>query len=97
MNRHINHEQLTALEHHLRLEEREPGTIEKYLRDVRSFAAWLGERPLVKETAALWGGMKAICQRAGVLGHSSIETTRIYLASTGVEYIRCMDRLDLVC
>ena len=54
MNRHINNEHLMAFEHHLRLEEREPGTIEKYLRDVRSFAAWLGERPLDKETAIAW-------------------------------------------
>ena len=54
MNRHIDRKQLTAFERHLRLEEREPGTIEKYLRDVRSFAAWLGERPLDKETAIAW-------------------------------------------
>ena len=25
-------------------EEREPGTIEKYLREVRAFAAWAGAR-----------------------------------------------------
>ena len=54
MDRYINQEHLTAFERHLRLEEREPGTIEKYLRDVRSFAAWLGERPLDKETAIAW-------------------------------------------
>lgn len=54
MNRHINHEHLEAFERHLRLEERVPGTIEKYLRDVRSFAAWMGERPLDKETAIAW-------------------------------------------
>ena len=30
---------------------------------------------------------------ADVLGHSSVETTRIYLASTGDEYVRRMDRL----
>ena len=54
MDRHIDHEQLTAFGYHLRLEEREPGTIEKYLRDVRSFAAWLGERLLDKESAIAW-------------------------------------------
>lgn len=54
MDKHINNEQLAAFERHLRLEEREPGTIEKYLRDVRSFAVWLGERPLDKETAIAW-------------------------------------------
>ena len=54
MDRHIDHGQLTAFECHLRLEEREPGTIEKYLRDIRSFAAWLGTRPLDKDTAIAW-------------------------------------------
>jgi len=54
MKRHISSEQLAAFEHHLYLEERAPGTIEKYLRDVRSFAAWLEDQPLTKETAIAW-------------------------------------------
>ena len=37
-----------------------------------------------------------VVQLADVLGHSSVETTRIYLASTGDEYVRQMDRLGLV-
>ena len=54
MEKHINQAQLTAFERYLRLEEREPGTIEKYLRDVRTFAAWLEEKPLDKEAAVAW-------------------------------------------
>ena len=54
MEKHINQAPLTAFERHLRLEEREPGTIEKYLRDIRAFAAWLEERPLDKEAAVAW-------------------------------------------
>lgn len=54
MDKHIDQAQLTAFERHLRLEEREPGTIEKYLRDVRAFAAWLEEKPLDKEAAVAW-------------------------------------------
>jgi len=54
MNKYISEEWLAAFEHHLRLEEREPATIEKYLRDVRAFAAWLEERPLNKEAAVAW-------------------------------------------
>lgn len=54
MDRYINREQLIAFEQHLRVEEREPGTIEKYLRDVRAFAAWLGKRPLNKESVVAW-------------------------------------------
>ena len=37
-----------------------------------------------------------IVKLADVLGHSSIETTRIYLISTGVEHARKMDMLGLV-
>lgn len=54
MDKHIDQAQLTAFERHLRLEERESGTIEKYLRDVRAFAAWLEEKPLDKEAAVAW-------------------------------------------
>lgn len=37
-----------------------------------------------------------IVKLADMLGHSSIETTRIYLISTGKEHARQMDRLGLV-
>ena len=37
-----------------------------------------------------------IAKLADVLGHSSIETTRIYLISTGEEHARALDRLGLV-
>ncbi len=37
-----------------------------------------------------------IAKLADMLGHSSIETTRIYLISTGVEHARALDRLGLV-
>ena len=37
-----------------------------------------------------------IVRLADVLGHSSIETTRIYLISTGAEYAKELDRLGLV-
>ena len=36
-----------------------------------------------------------VARLADVLGHSSIETTRIYLISTGVEHARILDRLRL--
>lgn len=39
---------------------------------------------------------KDIVQVADVLGHSSIETTRIYLLTSGAEHIRQMERLGLV-
>ena len=38
----------------LHAEERTQGTVEKYLRDVRAFAAWLDGRPVTKEAVAGW-------------------------------------------
>lgn len=37
-----------------------------------------------------------VARLADVLGHSSIETTRIYLISTGLEHARTMERLGLI-
>ena len=37
-----------------------------------------------------------VARLADLLGHSSIETTRIYLISTGAEHVRQLDRLGLV-
>ena len=37
-----------------------------------------------------------IAKLADVLGHSSVETTRIYLISTGAEHAKALDRLRLV-
>ena len=38
----------------LRDAERSEGTIQNYLRHVRNFAIWLGDRPVTHETAAEW-------------------------------------------
>ena len=45
-------QQLAAFEAFLLREERAPGTVEKYLRDTRAFAAWLGGGAVTKERAA---------------------------------------------
>ena len=50
----INPGQLAAYAAHLRAEERSPGTVGKYLRDVSAFACWLGSAPVTKELAAAW-------------------------------------------
>lgn len=50
----LTNERIKAFERQLRLEEREPGTIEKYLYTLRSFAAWLEGRAVTKDRAALW-------------------------------------------
>lgn len=46
--------QIRNFEVMLAAEERSSGTIEKYLRDVRAFGLWLGERSVSKEQAAQW-------------------------------------------
>ena len=45
---------------------------------------------------AFYRASKDIARLADVLGHSSIETTRIYLISTGAEHAWQLDRLGLV-
>ena len=50
----ITEKQLRQFAVHLRSGERSPGTVEKYRRDIRAFAAWLDGRELTGETAAKW-------------------------------------------
>lgn len=50
----LTYEQLAAYARYLHAEEHAPGTVEKYLRDVRAFTAWLDGRPVTKELAAAW-------------------------------------------
>ena len=38
-----------------------------------------------------------VARLADVLGHSSIETTRIYLISTGAEHASTLERMGLIC
>ena len=39
---------------------------------------------------------KDIAKLADILGHSSINTTRIYIISTGYEHLKCMENMRLV-
>ena len=52
--RRIGSEQLQIFRAELRQEGRSPGTVEKYLRDVCAFSAWLKGREAGRETAVLW-------------------------------------------
>ena len=45
---------------------------------------------------SFYGACHDVVRLADVLGHSSMETTRIYLRSTGRDYLRQLDRLGLV-
>ena len=50
----ITEELIFAFAHSLHRAERSAGTIEKYCRDIRSFAAWLGRREITAEAPAQW-------------------------------------------
>ena len=52
--RTITEETLAAFARQLGEEERSPATLEKYLREVRQFAAFLGGREVTRELAAAW-------------------------------------------
>lgn len=55
MNTHtLNKEQIAAYDRWLHTEERAPATIEKYLRDIKSFFIWLDGRTITKETVTGW-------------------------------------------
>ena len=54
--RKLNAEMIAAYGRHLRLEERAPGTREKYLRDIRQFAVWLDGETVTKDRAVAWKG-----------------------------------------
>ena len=50
----ITSSQIAAFAAALRQCERSRGTIEKYTRDIRAFAAWLGGQEVTRECAAAW-------------------------------------------
>lgn len=55
MNEHkLCRKDLTEFAQHLQQEERSPGTIAKYERDVNAFALWLGDRTVDRQAVCAW-------------------------------------------
>lgn len=52
--RQITTQGLLEFELYLQDEERSPGTIEKYIRDLRLFQEWIEDREVTRECAAQW-------------------------------------------
>ncbi len=50
----ITAETTTRFAQYLKSEERSPGTVEKYVRDVRAFERWLDGKTVTRELAAAW-------------------------------------------
>ena len=44
-----------------------------------------------------YAAQRDIARLADLLGHSSVETTRIYLTVSGEEHLRTVERLGLLC
>ena len=94
----ITSDQLMEFQQYLRSEERVSGTIDKYLRDIRSFAAWLGERPVGKAVCAGW---KEQLQTEGLCPetvNSKLSALNKFLGFSGraecrVKYLRIQRRL----
>ena len=53
-NYQLTEGQIASYSRHLRLDEKSPGTVQKYLRDIRAFVMWLDHRPANKELSASW-------------------------------------------
>ena len=64
MDHQLTVEQFSSFKEYLLMEERGAGTIEKYLRDVRDFAAWLDGRPVSRSNVT--GAIQALCPDARV-------------------------------
>ena len=96
--RTISPEQIAAYARRLRAEERAPGTVEKYLRDIRAFAAWLDGRPVTKELAAAWKDHLLAAGRSPVTVNSMLAALHAFLRFSGwddcrVKYLRIQRRL----
>lgn len=50
----LRREDITGFARNLKREERSPGTIAKYLRDVNAFALWLGDRAVDRQAVCAW-------------------------------------------
>ena len=72
----------------LRSAGRSPGTVEKYLRDVSAFAAWLDGRTLTRETAAGWREDLLRRGRAPVTVNSMLSAVNRFLRFLGREDCR---------
>lgn len=88
MEYEITKERLSDFQSYLLREERSPGTVEKYLRDVCALAAWLDGRPVTKELAAAWKDHLLSGRYAPVTINSMLAAVNTFFRFTGWEECR---------
>ncbi len=81
--RSITRERVLAFGRHLMEEEHSRGTVEKYLRDVRQLAAWLGGREVTKEGLTRWKEALGAQGRAPATINSKLAAAHAFLAFLG--------------
>ena len=86
-----------ALKDELLREERSPGTVRKYLRDLATLDGWLTGRPLTRETAAAWKEHLTARGYAPATVNSMLGAVNKFLSHAGapfrVRYLRLQRRL----
>ena len=96
MNDHIiTSARLAAFRARLQWEEKCPGTIEKYCRDVAAFAAWLGERPLSKEAAGAWKAALLESGRAPATINAKLAAVNRFFSFLGRQRLALL--LEAIC
>ena len=98
MERKLEAADIAAFRQHLLEEEREPATIEKYLRDVSGFAAWIGREMVTKETVTRWKEQLATSGCQAVTVNGKISAVNKFFAFLGwtdcrVKYLRIQRRM----
>lgn len=80
----ITEESLREFRAYLELEERSPGTVEKYVRDVRSLERWLSGAAAEKERIAQWRDALLKDHKPGTV-NSMLASVNAYLRFVGAE------------
>lgn len=88
MKRIVTPEQISAFGRYLRDEERAAGTIEKYLRDVRQFVAWLEGRAVSREHVAAWKESLLQAGHAPVTVNGKLAALNVFFGFFGWEDCR---------
>lgn len=97
-NRQITNKRLAAYSEALRTEERSPGTVEKYLRDIRALAVWLEGRSVERAALSSWKAHLLERGYAPVTINSMLSAVNSFLRFQGwescrVKFLRVQRRL----